>query len=142
MTVKVKKKELIRTLLLEGRTYNFIASKAGCSKSTISSVQHEYNMPNRIKSDNSTKKSTKKSTQKIHHRNLDIDTKFLWRVAWNMLGESFDAMRKTRKLTKLRFMAEMVGYSGKSLTVDGYCNVIHNAVSLIQLRHEGVLKDV
>jgi len=120
MTVKVKRKELIRSLLVEGRTYDFIKDKVGCSKSTISAVKREYNLIGNSIRKNSTKKSTKNSTEKIHHRNLDIDTKFLWRVAWNMLGESFDAMRKTRKLTKFRFMAEMLGYSGKSLTVDEY----------------------
>ena len=125
MTIKVKKKELIRNLLLEGKTYDFIKDKVSCSKSTISAVKQEYNMANRYNSNN--KNSTEKSTRylerdrkKIHHRNLDIDTKFLWRVAWNMLGESFDAMRKTRKLTKMRFMSEMLGYSGKSLTLDEY----------------------
>lgn len=101
-----------------------IASIFGCHANNISNIRRRYNLPACIRGNGT------------RHISLSNQVgKKLWMASWSLMADVMDNMRKTRKLTKYRFIAETMGYRGTSLTLDGYLKYI--AIHAIDVR--GVL---
>jgi hypothetical protein len=85
-----------------------------CHPNNLTNIRRRYDLP----------KSPRNGKLTLVGRNemytvKNVTTNFDWRDTWNLIGHHFDEIRE---LTKWRFTAELHGYKGTSLTLEGYKN--------------------